>query len=80
MLRWLKRKIRPPLPEGEPYLIKPTPENLYQLLRKRCPVCGLTPPDWLEGVKEEDAVCVRCTAHYLVPKGQKVAYHAHRLR
>ena len=73
MLRWLKRKIRPPLLAGDPYLTNPTPD-------KRCPVCGLTPPDWLEGVKEEDAVCVRCTAHYLVPKGQKVAYHAHRLR
>jgi hypothetical protein len=80
MLRWLKRLFRPPLGEGEPYLTNPTPESLYLLMRKRCPRCGLSPPDWLEGEKEEDAVCVRCSVIYIVPPGEKVAYYTDRRR
>ncbi len=77
MLRWLKQRLRPPLPAGEPYSTEPTPENLYQLLRKRCPVCGLDPPDWLEGDRPEDAICIRCSARYIVHPGTKLAHRGH---
>lgn len=80
MLRWLKRLLRPPLAAGEPYLSSPTPENLYELLKKRCPVCGLTPPDWAAGEEPEDAICVRCSAQYVVPLDAKLAYRGPRMR
>jgi hypothetical protein len=80
LLRWLKRKLRPPLPEGEPYRTNPTPGNLYALIKKRCPVCGLAPPDWVEGLADEDAVCARCAAHYHVDQERKLASRLNRMR
>jgi hypothetical protein len=80
MLRWLKRKLRPPLPAGEPYLSDPTPENLYALLKRRCPVCGLAPPEWLEGLAARDAVCARCTAHYHADEKDRTAFRVNRMR
>jgi hypothetical protein len=88
LLRWLKRKLRPPLPEGEPYRTNPTPGNLYALIKKRCPVCGLSPPDWAEGhwaldhdgPPTDDAVCGRCAAHFRVDQKQKVAVRLNRMR
>jgi hypothetical protein len=88
MLRWLKKLLRPPLPAGEPYLTRPTPENLYALIKKRCPVCGLAPPDWTEGhwaldhdgPQTDDAICARCAAHFRVDPKQKTAVRLHRMR
>jgi hypothetical protein len=87
MLRWLKKLLRPPLPAGEPYRIKPTPGNLYVLLKKRCPVCGLSPPDWTDAhwsldhdaAPTDDAVCARCSAHYRVDQQQKIAFRINRM-
>ena len=80
MLRWLKRLLRPPLAAGEPYSKHPTPGNLYLLLKKQCPTCGLAPPDWCEGTGPEDAVCVRCSTRFVVPLETKCAYHVHQMR
>jgi CRISPR/Cas system-associated protein Cas10 (large subunit of type III CRISPR-Cas system) len=80
MLRWLKKKLRPPLEAGEPYLTNPTPENLYQLVKRRCPVCGLSPPEWIESERPDDAVCARCAAHYKVPQPGNKAWRVNRMR
>jgi hypothetical protein len=68
------------LPEGEPYRTNPTPGNLYALIKKRCPVCGLNPPDWVEGIGVRDAVCARCAAHYHVDQMDKTAFRFNRMR
>jgi hypothetical protein len=73
MFKWLKRKLRPPLPPDEPYLRDPTGRNLYELLKKQCPVCGKKPPDWFEGRDVNDSVCGRCCATYVVDQMTKLA-------
>lgn len=81
--RWIKQRLRPPLAAGEPYLTNPTPENLFDLMKKRCPVCGLSPPDWTDidwsldhaatDADSSQTQCARCSTTYVVDLITKTA-------